>query len=81
MPMYRYRCGSCEARFYGIKDFKDPVPPCEKCRSTAVEIVISAPAVIYKSEGFHKRAGGSMRQWLDKREELGREPGLVSVKH
>lgn len=31
MPLYEYRCGSCEHEFEELAKFNDPPPPCPKC--------------------------------------------------
>ena len=46
MPLYEYRCTACNARFsraesIAAHDRRAGQPSCPKCRSTAVERVIS----------------------------------------
>lgn len=53
MPLYEYQCKKCGHRFERIQKFSDPpVKKCPKCGS-AVEQVISAPAVQFKGSGWY----------------------------
>jgi putative FmdB family regulatory protein len=46
MPTYEYQCTDCGERFARLESIEEhaeqPVPPCPKCRSSAVERVFSA---------------------------------------
>ena len=51
MPIYEYRCKSCNHVFEHIHfTTSDPVPPCPECNGNEVEKIISAGTV--KPEGF-----------------------------
>jgi len=42
MPIYEYRCGSCDERFEEFLTTSDkPEPPCPNCGSTEVERLMS----------------------------------------
>jgi putative FmdB family regulatory protein len=53
VPLYEYRCTKCNHVFEKIQKFSDPhVTECPKCGS-AIEQVISAPAVQFKGAGWY----------------------------
>lgn len=53
MPIYEYKCKKCDAQFEQILSGSDAkkVIECEKCQSTDVEKVISAPAGLAMAGG------------------------------
>jgi putative FmdB family regulatory protein len=54
MPLYEYRCESCEHQFEVIQKFSDPhVSTCPKCASGPVVKLISSPAFTFKGTGFY----------------------------
>ena len=54
MPLYEYRCESCEHQFEVIQKFSDPhVSICPKCGSGPVVKLISSPAFTFKGTGFY----------------------------
>ena len=54
MPLYEYRCESCEHQFEVIQKFSDPhVSICPKCGAGPVVKLISSPAFTFKGTGFY----------------------------
>ena len=54
MPLYEYRCESCEHQFEVIQKFSDPhVSVCPQCGSGPVVKLISSPAFTFKGTGFY----------------------------
>ena len=54
MPLYEYRCESCEHVFETIQKFSDPhVSVCPKCEGGPVVKLISSPAFTFKGTGFY----------------------------
>ena len=54
MPLYEYRCESCEHLFETIQKFSDPhVSVCPKCGGGPVVKLISSPAFTFKGTGFY----------------------------
>jgi putative FmdB family regulatory protein len=54
MPLYEYRCESCEHQFETIQKFSDPhVSVCPKCSGGPVIKLISSPAFTFKGTGFY----------------------------
>jgi putative FmdB family regulatory protein len=54
MPLYEYRCESCDHQFEVIQKFSDPhVSVCPKCGSGPVVKLISSPAFTFKGTGFY----------------------------
>ena len=54
MPLYEYRCESCEHQFETIQKFSDPhVSVCPKCGGGPVVKLISSPAFTFKGTGFY----------------------------
>jgi putative FmdB family regulatory protein len=54
MPIYEYKCSSCEAteeHFQRMTDKRKKI--CKKCGEKTLERVISPSAVIFKGEGFY----------------------------
>lgn len=55
MPVYDFVCKNCGERFSVEKSFTDDnKEKCPSCHSKQVKKLISAPAVIFKGEGFTK---------------------------
>jgi putative FmdB family regulatory protein len=53
VPLYEYRCTKCNHVFEKIQKFSDPhVTECPKCGS-AIEQIISAPAVQFQGAGWY----------------------------
>ena len=54
MPLYEYRCESCEHQFEVIQKFSDPhVSICPTCGGGPVVKLISSPAFTFKGTGFY----------------------------
>ena len=54
MPLYEYRCESCEHQFEVIQKFSDPhVSVCPKCGGGPVVKLISSPAFTFKGTGLY----------------------------
>ena len=54
MPLYEYRCESCEHQFEVIQKFSDPhVSVCPKCGSSPVVKLLSSPAFQFKGTGWY----------------------------
>src|SRR5262245_52655463 len=63
MPLYEYECDACHHRFEVIQKFSDPpIESCPKCGS-AVQKLLSSPAIQFKGSGWYitdyARAGKS----------------------
>ena len=53
MPLYEYRCESCEHVFETIQKFSDPLQDtCPKCGGP-VHKLMSSPAIQFKGSGFY----------------------------
>lgn len=53
MPLYEYRCLQCDHRFEVIQKFSDPeLAVCPQCGS-AVERLLSPPAIQFKGSGWY----------------------------
>jgi len=53
MPLYEYKCESCEHRFERIQKYSDPpIDTCPKC-GARVRKLISSPAIQFKGSGFY----------------------------
>jgi putative FmdB family regulatory protein len=54
MPLYEYQCKACGHRFEVIQKFSDPpVETCPSCGRTAVEKLMSSPAIQFKGSGWY----------------------------
>lgn len=63
MPLYEYRCESCDRTFEVMQKFSDaPLTSCDVC-GAPVERLLSAPALQFKGSGWYitdyARAGQS----------------------
>lgn len=55
MPIYEYRCNSCEKTFeYMQRMTEDPKKTCEACGQDALERLISATSFTLKGSGWYK---------------------------
>jgi putative FmdB family regulatory protein len=53
MPLYEYKCQSCDHVFDVIQKFSDPpLTTCPECGGT-VEKCVSSPALQFKGSGFY----------------------------
>jgi len=53
MPIYEYHCGSCGHTFEVLQKFSDePIKECPRC-SSAVQRLLSAPALVFKGGGWY----------------------------
>ena len=59
MPIYEYRCKSCEHEFEALVRASS-IPTCASCGSEELERVISLPSV--KSDTTHARALGAAQK-------------------
>ena len=54
MPLYPYRCTSCGYRFEKIQSFSaEPETVCPNCGKTALERMLTAPALQFKGAGWY----------------------------
>ncbi len=54
MPIYEYKCNSCNTVFEEIQKFSDdPVKKCRHCSSTKVEKLISQSSFVLKGGGWY----------------------------
>ncbi len=57
MPIYEFKCQSCEHQFEKlIFPGDDPTPPCPKCQAPRVEKLMSAGAI--RAQGIPSGGGG-----------------------
>lgn len=55
MPIYVYRCGSCNEYSEALQKASDPpLTRCSACETEALVRVIAPVGVIFKGSGFHK---------------------------
>jgi putative FmdB family regulatory protein len=55
MPIYVYRCGSCNEYSEALQKASDPpLTRCPACEAEALVRVIAPVGVIFKGSGFHK---------------------------
>lgn len=52
MPLYEFRCSSCDNLFEELKAHDDDLPVCPVCYGD-VERIMSAPVFRFKGHGFH----------------------------
>lgn len=56
MPVYRYRCSKCGAKFEKTQKYEDkPLVRCRKCRSKTLRRVYGVTPVIYIGSGWYKK--------------------------
>ena len=54
MPLYEYRCESCDHQFEVIQKFSDtPIAVCPKCGQGPVVKLMSSPAFPFKGSGWY----------------------------
>jgi putative FmdB family regulatory protein len=54
MPLYEYRCESCDHQFEVIQKFSDaPIAVCPKCAAGPVVKLFSSPAFQFKGSGWY----------------------------
>lgn len=54
MPIYEYKCESCNERFEVLQKFSDePLTECILCQQGPVKKLISASAFVLKGAGFY----------------------------
>jgi putative FmdB family regulatory protein len=54
MPLYEYRCESCDHQFEVIQKFSDaPIAICPKCAAGPVVKLFSSPAFQFKGSGWY----------------------------
>lgn len=68
MPMYQYKCGSCEHEFTEVLKVDDRKIPCEtacpNCEEKAVEMVISSPRIVSGVGNLHSKVSSNFRDRL-----------------
>ena len=52
MPIYEYRCTSCDNLFDRLQNHDDDLPDCPVCRSEVMRI-LSPMGLKFKGSGFH----------------------------
>ena len=64
MPIYEYRCLTCDWLFENLQRWNDDPPDCPRCGSQ-VKRLQSKPSIRFKGTGFHAtdytRTGPKMR--------------------
>lgn len=58
MPIYEYRCSSCEVSFEKLMKFTDNDPQCPRCNRVDVRKVISQSGFILKGSGWYRDGYG-----------------------
>lgn len=54
MPIYTYRCDSCDRSFeYRQRMSDDPIEQCILCNKTGVRRVINSVGIVFKGNGFY----------------------------
>ena len=54
MPLYEYRCQSCQHQFEVIQKFSDPpIGTCPGCGQGPVVKLLSSPAIQFKGSGWY----------------------------
>jgi putative FmdB family regulatory protein len=54
MPLYEYRCESCQHQFEVIQKFSDaPIAVCPSCGAGPVVKLLSSPAFQFKGSGWY----------------------------
>jgi putative FmdB family regulatory protein len=54
MPLYEYRCESCQHQFEVIQKFSDaPIAVCPQCSAGPVVKLLSSPAFQFKGSGWY----------------------------
>jgi putative FmdB family regulatory protein len=54
MPLYEYRCESCDHRFEVIQRYSDdPIAVCPSCGKGPVVKLLSSPAIQFKGSGWY----------------------------
>ncbi|TVS16553.1 MAG: zinc ribbon domain-containing protein [Gammaproteobacteria bacterium] len=55
MPIYEYRCDSCDTNFDAIQKFSDaPLTKCRACGAEGIRKLLSAPAFRLKGGGWYE---------------------------
>ena len=56
MPLYEYRCRSCDHQFEKIQAFgEEPVTTCPKCEGVLVRVISPAPAIFKEGKPSKQR--------------------------
>ncbi len=54
MPIYEYKCESCQNVFEKLQSFDaDVKTPCPKCKNNANRIISSGIGIVFKGSGFY----------------------------
>lgn len=79
MPLYEYKCKSCEKKFDVIENFEDTdTDKCIYCSSNDIKRVIHAPLVVFKGSGFYATEYGKQKSYLKKDSEEGSDSPAAS---
>jgi putative FmdB family regulatory protein len=79
MPLYEYRCESCEHRFEVIQKFSDaPVSVCPHCGKGPVVKLMSSPAIQFKGSGFYITDYARKDSGKDSSKDSGKDSGKSS---
>lgn len=61
MPTFDFACQKCTHVFEYTRPFGSTIKPaCPLCKSKRVEKLFSAPAIVFKGEGWYKTEGRAM---------------------
>lgn len=53
LPIYTYQCKTCEKRLEVVQSFFDtPLSVCPECAGQLIRIIVKAPVIIYKGNGW-----------------------------
>ena len=52
MPIYEYRCLTCDNLFEELQAYNADLPDCPQCGSE-VRRIISAPSIKFRGHGYH----------------------------
>jgi len=54
MPIYEYRCITCDAEFEKLMKIDAPLPQCSSCGSAEVKKKVSASGFVLKGSGWYR---------------------------
>lgn len=81
MPIYEYKCESCQERFEMLQKFSDdPLTECILCHGGPVKKLMSASAFVLKGSGFYVNdyASGSRKGGSEKSSTSGGSAGGIT---
>jgi putative FmdB family regulatory protein len=78
MPLYEYKCISCQKLVEKIQKFSDPeITTCPHCRGT-LERVVSAPAIAFKGGGWYADGYASAKPAASSSSEASTSPAATA---